>query len=122
MQKINNLDTKTNKKTTTMYSEDSVEKNLSSGVMLSRKFQVSEDGWASGFQGTVHVHPYDTLSDIERKCKKELINFTVNNNLSAMRIHVESSNYHIHSITVEEILDMPEDGLFYLCCHQGCNE
>ena len=71
----------------------------------------------SGFRANINIQYIDTLEDIVKIFVNELKFVLTNHNFEILLESLNSSNFHIHSHTLEQILTSNKDEIFFVCNH-----
>ena len=69
------------------------------------------------FDEKLHIDNNDTIDDIIKIFNDELIEVFKKNKLTNLIKKVETTNFHIHSNSIEDILTSDKDAIFYVCDH-----
>jgi len=84
--------------------------------MSERKFIASSELF-SNFEVNICLYSVASLEDIIKIFNDELIEVFKKNKLTNLINKVETTNFHIHSNSIEDILTSDEDAIFYVCDH-----
>lgn len=84
--------------------------------MSERKFIASSELF-SNFEVNICLYSVASLEDIIKIFTDELIEVFKKNKLTNLINKVETTNFHIHSNSIEDILTSDEDAIFYVCDH-----
>lgn len=67
----------------------------------------------NGFTVILNVNQHDTLQELTQACVANLKLFLKSNNLDLLLSQVDKMNYHIHSTTLQKILEV--ENKIYVC-------
>ena len=84
--------------------------------MSERKFIASSELF-SNFEVNICLYSVASLEDIIKIFTDELIEVFKKNKLTNLINKVETTNFHIHSNSIEDILTSDKDAIFYVCDH-----
>jgi hypothetical protein len=84
--------------------------------MSERKFIASSELF-SNFEVNICLYSVASLEDIIKIFNDELIEVFKKNKLTNLINKVETTNFHIHSNSIEDILTSDKDAIFYVCDH-----
>ena len=81
-----------------------------------RKF-VCSDKHFSGFSTLIDITQIETIDDIVKSFKINLLEVLKENNFENLIEKFNKKEFHIHEITIEHILTSDINELFYICHH-----
>ena len=85
--------------------------------MSDKRLFVASSELFSNYQKEISLYNVSTIDDIIKIFVSSLKDILQENNLISLSKKLDQTKFHIHKITIEDILISDKESIFYICDH-----